>query len=264
MLTLNAWFGYALPMRERCRLMKQAGFDGVFIYWNDDYGDLDYRTYADIARSFGLYVENIHTPFAGSNNLWLDNLDGEAKTDKLISCVEDCHMYGIPAMVVHLINGNTPPPFNDIGLNRIKRIVEKAEQTGINIALENLQRTESLAYVFDRIESDRLGFCFDSGHQNCFTPKQNVLALYGSKLMALHLHDNAGGVHLGVSDDQHKMPFNGTIDWPDVMKRIAATGYTGATTLELTSLGYEQLADRPEEFLNIAFERAKRLEAMRC
>ena len=36
--------------------------------------------------------------------------------------------------------------------------------------------------------------------------------------MALHLHDNDG------ARGQHQLPFDGHIDWPAVMKKIAATG----------------------------------------
>lgn len=80
------------------------------------------------------------------------------------------------------------------------------------------------------------------------------MSRYGSRLMALHLHDNDG------SSDQHCLPFDGTVDWQKVMKNISQTGYQGAVALEVNNTGYE---DRhPEEFLHLAYERAKRLEAI--
>ena len=32
------WFGYALPLRERYRLIRAAGFDGVMLWWSNDFG----------------------------------------------------------------------------------------------------------------------------------------------------------------------------------------------------------------------------------
>jgi sugar phosphate isomerase/epimerase len=55
--------------------------------------------------------------------------------------------------------------------------------------------------IFKNIKSDRLKFCYDSGHENCFTPGADFLAKYGDKLAALHHHDNDG------SSDQHLLPF---------------------------------------------------------
>lgn len=59
------------------------------------------------------------------------------------------------------------------------------------------------------------------------------------------------------------MPFDGLIDWTDTMSRIAVTGYTGSTALEIMNRGYEHLVNKPEEFLRIAYERAKKLEELR-
>ncbi len=86
-------------------------------------------------------------------------------------------------------------------------------------------------------------------------PDDDLLSMYGKRLMALHLHDN-GGKH-----SQHQLPFDGGIDWPCVMKKIAQTGYTGATALE--SMNWDYLDLTAEKFLQEAYVRAKRLDAFR-
>lgn len=73
--------------------------------------------------------------------------------------------------------------------------------------------------------------------------------------MALHLQDN-GGKH-----NQHQLPFDGDIDWKDVMRKITLTGYQGATTLEPMNWDYEDLSI--QEFLACAYQRVKRLDDMR-
>ena len=256
MITIFEWFGYEIPYEERYRLIKEAGFDGVLLYWGKEYGNTEFKHNPELARCAGLFVENIHTPFANINDLWLDNINGNEITDYLLQCVDDCHEYGIPTMIVHLTSGYNPPGPNELGLKRLKRIIERAEQRSVNVAIENLRIPEYLEYVFVQINSSRLGFCFDSGHQNCYTKHTDLLSMYGDKLMAIHLHDN------DESDDQHHLPFDGNIDWNAVMKKLHALRYHGPTALEIKNTGYKQIKEA-SECLAIAFERAKRLEDLR-
>ncbi len=254
-MTIFDWFGYELPHEERYRLIRGAGFTGVLLWWSDEF-DQDYRNAPEFARRAGLFVENIHTPFAGINSIWLDNLDGEAFTARLLQCVEDCAAFAIPTMVVHLSSGTTPPPANELGLARIRCIAALAERHGINVALENLRKTEVLDYVLGRLDTPRVGFCYDSGHHHCYTPGDDLFARYGSRLMALHLHDNDS------SDDQHRLPFDGTIAWGAVLPQIADAGYRGALALEVEAKGKEKAALSAEAFLRVAFERAEKLEPL--
>jgi len=254
MITIYTWFGYDLPLKNLLRLIKQAGFDGAMVWWSEKYGNNDYLFAPKMARDAGLIIENIHAPFAGSNDIWRDNLGGKALTELYLEIIDDCVDYGIPTIVLHLTSGDEPPLPNETGLGRVKQLTEKAERCGINIAFENLRKPGYLEYVLGSIDSPRAGFCYDSGHNNCRMPAGDLLEKFGSRLMALHLHDNDG------SDDQHLLPFDGTIDWPTTMKKIAGTGYKGALALESDNTGYEELP--PEEFLSLAFERAKRLESL--
>lgn len=258
MITIYDWFGYELPIKERYYLIKEAGFDGVLLWWSDGFGrdcfgKNDYRNGPQIAREAGLFIENIHTPVQNQNNLWLDNLEGEALTDCYLQCVTDCAEFEIPTMVVHLPDEDNP--YNALGLDRIKRITEKAEQLGVNVALENLRNLTNLAYVLEQVDSQRIGFCYDCGHHYRYYQGKDLLSIYGSRLMALHLHDDGGKFN------QHQLPFDGTIDWSTAMKKIAETGYSGATAIEAMNWDYEDLSAK--EFLHKAFERVKRLEALK-
>jgi len=252
MITIYDWFGYELPIKERYRLIKEAGFDGVLLWWSEYLGRNDYRNGPKIVREAGLLIENIHTPFQIQNNLWLDNLDGEASINCYLQCVTDCAKFEIPTMVVHLPDEDNP--YNTLGLDRIKRITEKAEQLGVNVALENLRNLANLSYVLEQVDSLRIGFCYDCAHHYRHYPGNDLLSIYGSRLMALHLHDYYGKA-------VHRLPYDGTIDWSTTMKKIAETDYSGATAIEAMNWDYKDLSAK--EFLHKAFERAKKLDALK-
>ena len=46
MITIFDWFGYEVPHQKRYELIKQAGFDGVLLYWSDEFGNIDYKNNA--------------------------------------------------------------------------------------------------------------------------------------------------------------------------------------------------------------------------
>ncbi|GHU90678.1 hypothetical protein FACS1894202_10870 [Clostridia bacterium] len=260
-LAIYHYFGFDLPMRERLALIKSAGFDAVGL-WRADYpGEPPHREYAEWARAEGLLVIDGHAPFSRVENgefsfshlLWHDSLDADEVekilTDTIVAARED----GVANLIIHTTNPQVPPP-NEVGAERVKRITETAEKSGVVIALENMRRSQHLAYLFDRIDSPYLRFCYDSGHNNCFEPGVDVMSLFGDRLAAVHLHDNDD------SGDQHRIPFDGTVDWQTVMSKIAKSGYSGATTLECEFSGGQEM---PEEYLSKAYSAAKRLDTMR-
>jgi sugar phosphate isomerase/epimerase len=264
MLAIYQYFGYELPIKERFARIKAAGFDAVGLWRDDWFGWSGYREYADLARAAGLQVLDGHAPFARDydfvNALWLDNLDGETTYETYLRSVEEAASDGVSNLIIHPEDRGAPPP-NDLGIGRIRRLVDAAEKRGVTIALENIFDHRCLTYVFERVVSPNLGFCYDAGHRNCNEPDIDLLSLFGNKLAALHLHDNDG------TGDQHRMPFTRKIDWKEQMARIAATGYTGPTTLECTAGGPgSTVPDDPrsaDEWLRDAFNAAEKLDALR-
>lgn len=251
--SIFSWFGFGIPMEERFRLIKNTGFDSTFLWWGDEYSEVDgpRLQIPETARMQGLYIENVHLPFSGANFLWTEDLESDDLMNVYRKGLMECAEQNIPTAVLHVTDGSNPPPITELGLVRIRKLVELAEQKSVNIALENLRKPEYLAYILEKIHSDRLGFCFDSGHQHCRTPDIDFLSLYGSRLMALHLHDNDG------TEDQHLVPGEGAIDWNRLCRGLKSTGYNGAVALEVTN-EFSQFRGKEsaEEFLMRAYESA--------
>ena len=254
MLCIYNAFGYEWDWQDRYRLIKEAGFEGVMLWWSDGFGrGSGYRQDVDRARKAGLMVENLHAPVRGQDDLSLDNQAGEALLECHLGCVRDCAQYQVPVVVVHLPKDRFP--LSGLGMDRLKGIVELAERLGGRAAFENIFNTRNLARALREIPSERAGFCYDSCHHANDPEAPDLLEQYGNRLMALHLHDNGG------ERGQHQLPFDGRIDWPGVMGKIAAAGYSGPTSLEPMNWGYESLG--LEEFLRRACEKGKELETLR-
>ena len=258
-LSIVDWFGYNLSLLDRMQVIKEAGFSGIMLLWAD-YFDKDYKLFPEYARNAGLYIENAHAPYLNANHLWEDTIDGQEAYQEIITCLEDCAAYNIPTLVMHPENKkgtetvSLPCDFS-IGIERMKRIVDTAERLNVNIAVENMSRPEYLEHIFQDIQSERLGFCFDSGHCNVFTPGVNFLSLYGDKLMALHLHDNDG------VDDWHSLPFSGNIKWNDIADKMSHIPYYGAIALEVGNNRFEHI-ENADDFLRIAVESAERIKGL--
>jgi len=254
------WTGWdEMQMDERYRLMKRAGFDGTLIWWDEEeWGD--FRAQPEAARKAGLYVENMHADFGLAGNIWEDTEKGQTVFDYYMMCVDDCGRYEIPTVVMHKGCGGGPlPPVSELGMDRFSRLIRRAETLGVSIAIENQcepNKTERGMEILELFDSPNIGMCYDSGHGNVEKSRglgMEMLTRFGHRLKALHLHDNDG------SGDQHRLPFEGTVDWPALMGKIAAAGYQGPTTLEVGS--YRELAT--EVFLARAYDCAVKIDGMR-
>ena len=246
--------GYDVSFEERYKLIKDAGFECVMLWWSDRFGRGEgYQEDVKYARNAGLYIENIHTPVHEQNCLSLNTVEGESVYQTYLQCVRDCFENAISTMVIHLPDDKYP--INNLGINRLEKIIYEAENRSVQIAFENLGNLQNLALVLNKFPTKNVGYCYDSCHHINYASNEDLLELYGNRLLALHLHDN-GGKH-----NQHQLPFDGSINWTEVMNKIASTNYHGSTTLEPMNWDYEHLPIR--QFLDMAYQRAKEIDEMR-
>ncbi|MBR2872548.1 MAG: sugar phosphate isomerase/epimerase, partial [Lentisphaeria bacterium] len=102
----------------------------------------------------------------------------------------------------------------------IEKLLPTAVKNNIVLALENGSETpeqlQKMIALADEFDSEQLGFCFDTGHANCYGTKNvnELRSLMSSRIAVLHLHDNHG------SFDDHNPPGGGNIDWTDLVPRL--------------------------------------------
>ena len=255
---IYAWFGYDLPLAESLRQIRSAGFDSVILWWSDAPDGSPRTEQAAFARRTGLAVENAHAPFDRCNALWIPGEEGDRAAADLIACVEDCADAEVGTLVVHLTDGAAPPPCSPLGPLRLRPVVETAERRGVRLAFENLRHPLHLKRVLDTFDSPAVGLCYDSGHHHGWGRETDWLFEYGSRLFALHLHDNDG------TRDSHAVPFDGGIDWKALSSRIARTGYAGPTALEVEAGEEYEGRMSADAFLLKAAQAAARIGKMRA
>ena len=115
-------------------------------------------------------------------------------------------------IIAMIINKNREP--NELGLSRIKRIVNYAKKIGVTIAFENTKESKYVEFFLDRIQEKNVGLCLDIGHWHCFSKDGFDFTKYKDRIFAVHLYDNNG------EEDQHKIPGDGAIDWKKVMSNL--------------------------------------------
>lgn len=243
-------YGEGCSIEEQIRLMAENGFETTFsMSSNEKLG-----TYVAGCREVGIAYENCHAPFNGINGIWSSDIEvGEAMLGRLIDSVRACAKYEIPTLVVHLSSGEQPPRINDIGCARFDRLMDEARHLGVTIAYENQRKLANLAMAMEQYPD--AGFCWDTGHEACFARGREFMPLFGSRLAALHLHDNHGE----YDRDEHMLPYDGTIDLARAARYIAQSGYKGSIMLEVirqNSHFYDDLS--PEAYYRRAAEAARR------
>lgn len=216
----NFRFGYwQSPPLERMKAIRRAGFDDVMLWWGQEYAKQDGEPEQlwRMAREQGLAVRTAHFPSTNAHWLWLEGEPGQLYQAALIQALRDCGELKIEHLVVHTTRQLITPPPNALGVERMGRALEEAQAQGVNIALENTRFLRYNQYLYQRLNSPRLKFCFDSGHANCYTPQEDPLALFGDKLCTMHLHDNYGP----RAGDQHYPMGEGTVDFDALFRRLA-------------------------------------------
>jgi len=132
-----------------------------------------------------------------------------------------------------------------LALETLEHLLPAAERIGMIVAVENsFEMPNSAKEVIGLVNhfkgNPAIGVCYDTGHANCMASapgkdkskyepyfpvcwwengviwEDNALELLQDQVVTCHIHDNNG------YGDLHGMPFDGTIDWSELMPKLAA------------------------------------------
>lgn len=248
---------------EMLEVIKKAGFQCFFKGprdYEDKIGPL--KTKAD---ELGLEFTFIHAPFVNINAMWLPGDDYLEPYDGMIRTIDLASEHGVPCVVIHASGGWDVPPISEVGLTRYDAVTEYAAKKKVILAMENSRVIGNLAYFTERYaNNDYVRFCYDCGHEHCFTKTVKWMDIFCDRTIVTHIHDNFGrGPERTGMPDLHLLPFDGNIDYAAMVHKLDEYGYTGHLMLEVASRRDERYQKMtPEEFVMTAYERIRRIEAL--
>lgn len=249
------WVSY-VPILDSMKRLKKVGFDAVDLNISDAgkpffrLGDSDWKEWMEqviaLSKELNLPITQSHAPFY--NALVPENPKADLWEKMIKRAIEASGMAGIPWIVMH--PGTYPDDSYEFKESKRRNYeyfmpyLELADKYGCGIAIENMadnivrtylrpsavycSRHVELVDLIDSFHADNVGICWDFGHANLTgLDQREALRYMGKRLKATHVADNSG------YNDDHIMPFQGTIDWRKILPVLSEIGYEGDLTYEI-------------------------------
>ena len=239
--------------RDHLAQVASYGFESVEVFATRSH--FDYRDDAAVDRlgewlaDTGLRLHGVHAPITetfGAGDVWApgfsnavqDQARREAAVRETEAALQIVRRIPFDVLVVHL---GTPATKNNPGdnarsaaLRSAQEICRLAEPLGVRVALEvipnPLSDAASLVRMLeDDIEARHAGICLDFGHAHLMGDVVDAIETTAEHLITTHVHDNRG------RDDEHLVPFLGSIDWNMGLMAMQKIGYDGTYLMELAN-----------------------------
>jgi sugar phosphate isomerase/epimerase len=241
---------------ERGHLAEIAsyGFETIELFATRSH--FDYRSDAAVAElerwlhETGLGLNSVHAPitdvFGGSgprttySNAVTASDRREAAVRETEAALGIATRIPFGLLVLHL---GTPANMKNADDNHraaavrsLDEICQLAEPLGVRVAVEvipnRLSDASSLVSILEsELEGSRTGICLDFGHAHLMGEVADAVETVAEHIIATHVHDNHG------RDDEHLVPYRGSIDWDQALVTMQKIGYEGTYLMELAGGG---------------------------
>ena len=218
------------------------------------------RKLKQIGLDNGIICNQGHAPFPSSPK-------SVYYLKRAIECLAEA---GGEILIIHPMNNGTPEENAEMYFE----LLPFAKEHNVKIATENMWNwkkfhkhssfaacatPESFNAHLDAVNDDYLVACLDIGHaemKGSNTTAVEMVRALGSRLKALHIHDN-DKLH-----DSHQPPFTMDIDFVPIVKALKDIDYDGYFTLEASY--YIENLENPDvnECVKALYNSAKRLADM--
>ena len=214
-ISINTYFNNEWDTKKKLDTIKELGFDEFFTGIYDCNETMTVPEQVEYARTLGLNCTMIHCSYKDLNvdSFWQNNPDGEQIFQEYYNQLKSCK--GLSENFVVHLNDSYECALGEVGIIRLRKLLELCDECGINLCIENIFLTNEFDYIFRNINHPRLKICFDTGHRNFLTPSMDVIKDYGKHISVLHIHDN-----YGITDD-HLPCGQGLINWEEFAQQIA-------------------------------------------
>lgn len=251
--SISIWsFSPTLPLADRLRLAREAGFDGFEIDLSDD-GPLtpgssaaEIAAVRTLAEQSGIELSGLATGlYWTANPASADSavrFRAEAVLKKQIEIAHALELDAIlviPATVGADFLPNCEIVSYDLAWQRatdfIRAALPVAEKAGVRICVENVWNKFLLSPLEMRqfvaqFDSEWIGVYFDVGNAVATGYPEHWINILGHQIRRVHLKDYRRAVG---SIDGFVEILSGDVNWPLVMGALRAVGYSGWLTAEM-------------------------------
>lgn len=240
--------------RDHLAQIAGYGFEAVELFATRSH--FDYHDAAAISslaqwlKETGLRLHSIHAPIAERFNggpqgtsystASADNTRRQAAVAEAAAALAIAKQIPASFMVLHLgvpgARAATGENSRAAASRSAEEICTLAEPLGVRVALEvipnDLSSAQALVTMLERdFDGTRVGLCMDFGHAHLMGDVADAVELAAEHLVTTHVHDNRR------RDDDHLVPYQGTIDWPAALVTMLKIGYDGTYMMELANTG---------------------------
>ncbi|MCK4388941.1 MAG: sugar phosphate isomerase/epimerase [Desulfobacterales bacterium] len=213
------------------RINPEIGIDGGVL---DTHSRNDFSEMASIFQEEGLLI-TLHGPFIDLVPGGIDKKILKASRDRLKEAFDLIPVFEPLSVVCH--TGYDKKRYHEVedewletALETWAPLVQNLEGTGTTLMIENVYEKDPgiLLKLLNRLNTEKVGFCFDTGHMSAFsnTDMEGWLKSMGPFLKELHLHDNDG------TSDDHLAIGAGKIDFEFLFEYVDKNGLKPIVTLE--------------------------------
>lgn len=229
---LNTFPDRSLPLIEKFRIIKEAGFAGV-----EPPNDADPDTVLRARDETGLEIASMSCggssrPFASALKPIRDKAVEEIKT-----ALRNAKRYGARSILVvpGKVDETTTYRQNwDRCAECIQACMPAAEETGVKMAIENvwnnfLQSPMECVQFIDQFRSPMVAMHFDIGNMMCLGWPEQWIEIIGSRIACIHIKEFS---RRKLYEEGKRKGFEveyleGDNDWPAIMKALRDAGYNG-------------------------------------
>jgi sugar phosphate isomerase/epimerase len=237
--------------REHLADIAAHGFEEIELFATRSH--FDYHDEAAIARlggwlrDTGLVLHSVHAPISMSfvDGVWSPPLSNassdaparQAAVAETVAALNVARRVPFPYLVLHLgvpdALGPAPAVNSaDAARRSLEEIHEAAAPLGVRVAVEVIPNALSspgalVRLLEDELELPDVGLCLDYGHAFLIGDLVDAIEEVAGHLVTTHLHDNGG------KTDDHRLPFDGGIDWATALAATQKVGYDGTLMFEL-------------------------------
>lgn len=260
-ISIQTCFDYTIPLAEQMPMIAGAGFSHVSLGAKETHSRFlsseGRKEMKDLLEKHKLSLDTIHAPSRRYSDLSSTDQDIATYAINLLKATAIVAAdLTVPVVVVHASPFQFKGEELDGRLETLKTSVESmlpiAEKFNVKFALENLSpgpATGLIQNFFESFDSEYIGFCYDSSHDQIDGPKPfELLDNLKDKLIAVHISDR---IRPFVD---HVIPGEGVIDWEQLCDVMKNCNIKIPLLLEIM-IQNSNIKD-PERFLETAYRRA--------